>query len=89
MDFPTAEQMTAVGAAMAKHGITPDEAVELYVTAAGGQHRPLTAAEAAELVDRLDAMPRLIVTLRGVPCDAWPFSSWPARSTRRRTHGTQ
>jgi len=85
-EYATAEQMYAVGAALAAHGITSQaEACELWTTATGGELRALTPAEAVELVDRLDAMPRFVVTLRGPVCDAWP---WPARS-RRRTHGAQ
>lgn len=87
-EIATAEQMYAVGAAIARHGITSQpEACELWTAATGGELRALTSAEAVELVDRLDAMPKLIATVRPPACEEW----WPfARPTRRtrRTNGT-
>lgn len=82
-EFATAEQMHAVGAAMARHAMTRAEAIELFVTAAGGVARPLTPAEAEALAAALDTMPTLTATVRPPACDAWP------RRSRRRTHGAQ
>lgn len=83
-EIATPEQMYAVGAAMVRHAMTRAEAVELFVEAAGGVARPLTAAEAVELVDRLDTMPELIATRRGFACEAWwPFARQPRRGRRR------
>jgi len=86
MEYATGEQMHALGAAMAAHGIDQAEAVGLWLTATAGQTRPLTADEAAELTARMTEMPYIPTVLRGSPCDAWPYGSWPRRVIRRRHH---
>lgn len=86
MAIATGEQMAALGLAMQAHRLTQPEAVELWLTATEGVDRALTPDEATELTARVAAMPIIPTVLRGVPCDAWPFGSWPRR-TRRRAHG--
>ncbi len=81
--YATGEQMHTLGLAMHAHRLTPAEAVELWTTATGGTVRPLTAPEAIELTERVRAMPVIATVLRGPPCDAWPYSSWPSRTRRR------
>lgn len=82
-EYASDGQMHALGLAMHAHRLTPAEAVELWTTATGGVTRPLTAAEAVELTARIHAMPRMVATVRGPACDAWPYSSWPSRTRRR------
>lgn len=84
----TAEQMYALGTALAAHGITTQaEACELWTTATGGELRALTPVEADELVDRLTACPVFMATVRPPSCGVW-IESWPRR-TKGRTDGTR
>lgn len=89
IEYATGEQMHALGQAMAAHQIDQTEAIGLWLTATAGQPRPLTPAEAAELIERIDAMPYIPAVLRATVCDAWPYGSWPRRMLRRHTRGNR